>query len=171
MALESSNGLGTLSSYGTRATEGKYGAQIPEKAVKHVMYELDSADLQSLTPGVYSGLDFVFPIGTNFLDCRIVVEQAVTSGGLMTVDVGTYTFNTTTKAVTAHDLDGLVAGAAVATLDAVGDVVKGAGALLATGTGAAFAVTAPVILRIQPNVAVATAGKFRVYVTYLAPSY
>jgi len=171
MALESSNGLGIASSYGTRPTDGKFGAEVGGEVVKHVMYEIGFADLASVTPSALSGLDLIFPIGTNFLRCSVLVETAVTSGGLMTLNVGTYTFNSTTKAVTAHNATGLVAGATVASLGAAGAVVVGAGALMATGTGAAFAVTAPVILRINPAVAVATAGKFRVYVTYLPPSY
>lgn len=171
MALESSNGLGIASSYGTRATEGKFGGEGNGSFVKHMMFEVDKDDLASLSAGVYSGLDLVFPIGTNFLDARIVVEQAVV--GPTAITIGTYTFNTSTKAVTAHAAEGLMTAAVgvVTALDAVGDVVVGTGALLTTGTGAAFAVTAPVVLRVLPTVAVASAGKFRVYVTYLAPSF
>jgi hypothetical protein len=84
---------------------------------------------------------------------------------------GTYTLNTTTNSVTANDADGLMTAAVgvVTALDAVGDRVIGTGALLATGTGAAFAVTAPVVLSILPTVAAASACKMRVYVSYIAP--
>ena len=167
MALESNTGLGVFNNYGTRDVEGKFGAEIGSSPLKTVVYDIDHTDLDSTTPDTYSALDYVFPVGSVFVSAQIVVETAVV--GPTAINVGTYTFNASTKAVTAHDLDGLVATVAVTALDAVGDRVVGGGALVLTGTGAAFAVAAPVVVRIDPTVAAATAGKFRVYVTYYHP--
>jgi hypothetical protein len=170
MGLESNTGLGTLSTYGPRSTEGKFGAEIADDVVKSVVYDISWQDLNSTSAATYTGIDYVFPIGTTFLSCQYVVDEAIV--GPTAITAGTYTFNTTTKAVTAHDADGLMTAAVgvVSGLDAVGDRILGTGDLLKTGTGAAFAVSAPVVVRILPTVAAATAGKMRVYITYLHPA-
>lgn len=166
MALESKSGLGTLNSYGPRATEGKYGAEVGDGVIKHVVYDIDWTDLSSTSPAAVNGLDYVFPIGAVFQRCEYVVDTAIV--GPTAITAGTYLASDGT---TAHDADGLMTAAVgvVTALDDVGDRVLGTGALLATGTGAAFATTAPTVLRILPTVAAATAGKMRVYVTYLQP--
>lgn len=172
MGLESNTGLGVFNSYGPVTTEGKFGAEIGDEVIKHVCFDITWQDLNSTTDTsyTYSGLDYVFPIGTTFLSCHYLVDEALV--GPTAITAGTYTFNTSTKAITAHDADGLMTAAVgvVTALDAVGDRVIGTGALLATGTGAAFAVSAPVVVRIVPTVAIASAGKMRVYITYIHPA-
>lgn len=158
---------GVSNNYGAMNTEGKFGAEIGNSLVKYVVFDVDHTDLASTTPAVYNKFDYVVPAGSVFLGCDIIVETAVV--GPTAINVGTYTFVESTRVITAHDLDGL-ATTAVTTLDAIGDRVKGAGALLATGTGAGYAMTAPVVIRIAPTVAAATAGKFRVVVSYIAPT-
>lgn len=168
MSLESNTGLGVLSAYGPRSVEGKFGGEVGDHVLKTVVYDIDALDLASTTAAPYTMLDYSYPAGSVFVGCQIVVEAAVV--GPTAIDVGTYTYNATTKAVTAHDADGLVASAAVTALDAIGDRVIGGGALVLTGTGAGFATPSPVVVRIVPTVAAATAGKFRVYVTYWIPA-
>lgn len=166
MALESNTGLGVLAHYGVRTTEGKFGGETGDEVVKHVVFDISYEDLSSTSPAAVQGLDYVFPIGTTFLNCQYVVDEAIV--GPTAVTAGTYLASDGT---TAHDADGLMTAAVgvVTALDAVGDRVLGTGALLATGTGAAFAVTAPVVVRILPTVAAATAGKMRVYISYMSP--
>lgn len=169
MGFESNTGLEVLNHYGPRTTEGKFGGQTGEAVVKHVVYDISYEDLNSTTAAPFTGLDHIIPAGSVFLSCQYVVDTAIV--GPTAITCGTYTFNTDTKAVTAHDADGLMTAAVgvVTALDANGDRVLGTGALLSTGTGAGFAMTAPVVIRILPTVAVATAGKMRVYISYLAP--
>jgi len=169
MSLESSTGLGVLSSYGPRSVEGKFGGETADEVVKHVVFDISYEDLSSTSAATYSGLDYVFPTGSIFLRCEYIVDTAVV--GPTAITAGTYTFNTSTKAVTAHDADGLMTAVVgvVTALDAIGDRVAGTGALLTTGTGAGYAMTAPVVVRILPTVAAATAGKLRVYISYLCP--
>ena len=164
MPIEETNGLGVATHYGVRTVEGKYGGEISDDVVRHIVFDIDAADLSSVNPAAVSGLDFVFPIGTTFLSTQFIVDEAVV--GPTAITAGTYLASDGT---TAHDADGLMTAAVgvVTAMDAVGDRVIGTGALLATGTGAAFAVTAPVVVRVLPTVAAATAGKIRVYITYL----
>lgn len=164
MPIEETNGLGVATHYGVRTVEGKYGGEIGDDVVRHIVFDVDAADLSSTSPAAVSGLDFVFPIGTTFLSTQFIVDEAVV--GPTAITAGTYLASDGT---TAHDADGLMTAAVgvVTAMDAVGDRVIGTGALLATGTGAAFAVTAPVVVRILPTVAAATAGKIRVYITYI----
>lgn len=167
MALESLNGLGVLTQYGPRSVEGKFGGETGDELIKHVVFDIDYTDLSSTSPAAVQGLDYVFPIGTTFLSCRYIVDTAIV--GPTAITAGTYLASNGT---TAHNAEGLMTAAVgvVTALDAVGDSIVGTGALLTTGTGAAFAVSAPVVVRILPTVAVATAGKMRVYVTYITPA-
>ena len=167
MALESNTGLGVFNNYGPTTTEGKFGAEIGEGVIKTVVYDISWQDLSSTSAGAVTKLDYVFPIGSTFMSCQYVVDEAIV--GPTAITAGTYLASDGT---TAHDADGLMTAAVgvVTALDAVGDRVIGTGALLATGTGAGFAVTAPVVVRILPTVAAATAGKMRVFITYLSPA-
>lgn len=159
--------------YGPRTVEGKFGAEIGDGVVKHVVYDITHQDLSSTSAAAVTGLEYVYPAGSVFLSCQYVVDEAIV--GPTAITCGTYLASDGT---TAHDADGLMTAAVgvVTALDAVGDRVLGTGALLATGTGAAFSTASStvvdaggLVLRILPTAAVATAGKMRVYVTYLAP--
>lgn len=166
MTLESSNGLGILSQYGVRTTEGKFGGQIGDDVLKTVVYDLDYSDLSSTSAAAVEGLDYVFPAYSTFKSCRIVVDEAVV--GPTAITIGTYLASDGTTAV---DADGLMTAAVgvVTALDAVGDMVVGTGAQLTTGTGAGWVLSAASVIRILPTVAVATAGKIRVIVEYFSP--
>lgn len=167
MGLESNTGLGVLNHYGPRVTEGKFGGQTMHGAMKYVVFDITYEDLNSTSPAAVQGLDYVFPVGTTFLSCQYIVDEPIV--GPTAITAGTYLASDGT---TAHDADGLMTAAVglVSALDAAGDRIIGTGALLATGTGAAFNVSAPVVVRILPTVAVATAGKMRVFITYLSPA-
>ena len=168
MSLESNTGLGVLSNYGTRAPTQARGAEIGDDVIKHVMFEVDAS--KGDVPVVASvkavdGLDYVIPKGASLVRCRVVVEEAFNTLTLLTV--GTYK---ATDGTTAIATAGLLS-TALATVDAKGDVVEGAGAQLTTGTGAAAgALQEAAVIRILGTVAAPTLGKARVYVTYLAPA-
>lgn len=166
MALENSAGLDVLNSYGPRTTEGKFGGVTGEAVVKHVVYDISYQDLDSTSATAVKGFDHVIPAGSCLLSCRYVVDTAIV--GPTAITCGTYLASDGTTAV---DADGLMTAAVgvVTALDAAGDVVVGTGAQLTTGTGAGFALTSDTVIRILPTVAVATAGKMRVYISYLSP--
>lgn len=165
MTLEATNGLGILSQYGPRTTEGKFGAEIGDDVLKTVVYDLDYTDLASTSAAAVQGLDYIIPAYSTFKSCRIVVDEAVV--GPTAITVGTYLASDGTTAI---DADGLMTAAVgvVTALDAVGDMVVGTGAQLTTGTGAGWVLSADAVIRILPTVAVATAGKIRVIVEYFA---
>ena len=165
MTLEATNGLGVLTHYGVRTVEGKFGGEIADEVIKHVVYDISYEDLNSTSAAAVQGLDYIFPIGTTFLSCHYVVDTAIV--GPTAITAGTYLASDGT---TAHDADGLMTAAVgvVTALDAVGDMVVGTGAQLTTGTGAGWVLSADAVIRILPTVAVATAGKIRVIVEYFA---
>jgi hypothetical protein len=164
MAFEELTGLGVLQSYGPRVTDGKWGASTSEEVIKHVVYEVDGTDLSSTTvvPPI-TGLDHIFPTGVVFL--RAVTVGEVSLVGPTAVTIGTYLASDGTTAV---DADGLVTAAAgtAATL-AANYYGVGTGAQLAAG---AVVTTAPTVIRVMPTVAVGTAGRFKLYVSYIAPT-
>lgn len=172
MTFEVDAKRGVFNNYGPRVTDGKWGAEIGDEVVKHVVYEVDYADLSSttITTALHGiqGFDYIFPIGTSFLSARIVVETAVV--GPTAITVGTYA---AADGTTVINTEGLFTAAAnlVSGLDAIGDVMVGTGAQLTTGTTAANgALQAAAVIRLLPTAAVATAGKFKLYVSYLAPT-
>ena len=171
MALENSAGLGVLASYGKRTTEGKFGGMTGDDVVKHIVYDVSWEDLPAIASSdaayVFQGLDYVIPAGSVFLSCRYIVDTAVV--GPTAITAGTYTFNRSTGAITAHAAEGLMTAAVgvVTGLGTAGDVLVGSGALLAGGDQ--VATPSDTVIRILPTVAGASAGKLRVYVSYLAP--
>ncbi len=172
MTFEVDAKRGVFNSYGPRVTDGKWGAEIGDNVVKHIVYEVDYSDLSSttITTALHGiqGFDYIIPSGSSLLSARIVVEQAVV--GPTAITVGTYAASDGTTVI---NTEGLFTAAAnvVTALDAIGDVVVGTGAQLTTGTTAANgALQVPAVIRVLPTVAVATAGKFKLYVSYLAPT-
>lgn len=166
MGMESNTGLGIQSQYGPRTVEGKYGGEVGDDVIKVVVFDISFEDLNSTSARAVNGLDYVIPAGSSMIDFRYVVDTAVV--GPTAITAGLYLASDGTTAV---DADGLMTAAVgvVTALDAAGDVVLGTGALLATGTGAGYALTARTVVRILPTVAAATAGKLRAYLTYFAP--
>lgn len=170
MTFEVDAKRGVFNNYGPRVTDGKWGAEIGDDVVKHVVYEVDYADLSSttITTALHGiqGFDYIIPSGASLLSARIVVETAVV--GPTNITVGTYA---AADGTTVINTEGIFAATAVTALDAIGDVVVGTGAQLTTGTTATNgALQAAAVIRVLPTVAVATAGKFKLYVSYLAPT-
>lgn len=170
MTFEVDAKRGVFANYGPRVTDGKWGALIGDEVVKHVVYEVDYADLSSttITAALHGiqGFDYIIPSGSSLLSARIVVETAVV--GPTNITVGTYA---AADGTTVINTEGIFAATAVTALDAIGDVVVGAGAQLTTGTTAANgALQQAAVIRVLPTVAAATAGKFKLYVSYLAPT-
>lgn len=160
MALENSAGLDVLNSYGPRTTEGKFGGVIGDEVIKVVAFDYDLDDFKATTPAAVTGLDHVFPTGTVFLTCRTIGETSV--AGATAVNIGTYLASDGITAVAATGL-----AAPTAAQLAANTTFVGAGASLTTG---AVVTTAPTVVRAVSTVAAATAGKFRVIITYLAPT-
>lgn len=169
MPLENSAGMKVLNNYGVRTTEGKFGAVIGDTGsiFRKAVFDIDFGDLNSLVAATKTGLDLVFPIGTKFRSTQLVGKT--TFVGPTAITVGTYTFVDATGAVTvapAADSLHTAAATAVATF-AANNSVAGTGTGLGNG---AFVTTAPVIIRILPTGAIATAGKARLTVEYSVPA-
>lgn len=166
-AFEDTGGLGVLNHYGVRTVEGKFGGKTCEAVVKHIVYDITYEDLSSTSAAAVNGLEYVIPAGSSLLSCRYVVETAIV--GPTAITCGTYKASDGTTAI---DADGLMTAAAgvVTALDADRDVLVGTGAQLTTGTGGVGALEFDAVIRILPTVAAATAGKMRVYISYLAPA-
>lgn len=166
MAYANSAGIGVLNSYGTRTTEGKFGAVNSEDLVKYLVFDLDYTDLASTSAGAVTGLDVVIPAYSVFTSCEYIVKTAMV--GPTAIIAGTYLASDGTTAI---DADGLMTAAVgvVTALDAAGDRVVGTGAQLTTGTGAGWVLSADAVIRILPTVAAATAGQMRVIISYIPP--
>lgn len=172
MPFEELNGLGVLASYGARVTDGKWGALTGDDIVKHAVYEVDAADLSSLTITTAlhgtTGLDLILPAGSSLIRCRFIVETAFV--GPTAIVAGTYSATNGTTVINTTGLMNATVGVVTA-LDAVGDVVDGTGTQLTTGTGAANgALLEAAVIRFLPTGAVATAGRMKVYVSYIVPT-
>ena len=171
MAFELDSKRGVLQSYGPRTTNSAYGAVTDDDVIKYVTIEFSAptsgaggaANGMAAAAWAKTGLDVVIPAGAIFLSADVVVETAFDA--LTALTIGTYNASDGT---TAQDADGLVtaAGSALAAIDAVGDRLVGAGALLATGTAGLGATAAAAVIRVLYTGTVPTVGKARLLVRY-----
>ena len=172
MSFELDSKRGVLQSYGVRTTNSAYGAVQGDDVVKVVSVEFQAptSGAGGATNGLAAaawakgGLDVVIPAGAVFLHADVIVETAFDA--LTALTIGTYLASDGTTAI---DADGLVtaAGSALATIDAVGDRLVGAGAQLVTGTAGLGATTAASVIRTLYTGTVPTVGKARLIVQYV----
>lgn len=168
MGFEADSKRGVLNHYGVRTTNQSYGAVQETGVIKTVSLEFTApATGMAAAAWAVQGLDAVIPAGSSFVSARVVVETAFDA--LTALSIGTY------KAVdgtTVIDADGLVteAGSALAAIDAVGDVLVGAGAQLATGTAGLGALLFDAVIRVLYTGAAPTVGKAKLVVEYMSPS-
>lgn len=164
-------GVGTAGSagsvtqhYGVRTTSNQFGAVQGDDVEKFISLEFTAPDKgMAAAAWAVSGLDVVIPAGAIFLSADVQVETAFDA--LTALTIGTYLASDGTTAI---DADGLVtaAGSALATIDAVGDRLVGAGAQLATGTAGLGALTAAAVIRVLYTGSAPTVGKARLLVRY-----
>lgn len=172
MAFELDSKRGVLQSYGVRTTNSAYGAEQSDEVVKIVSVEFQAptsgaggaANGMAAAAWAKNGLDVVIPAGAVFLHADVIVETAFDA--LTALTIGTYN---AADGTTAQDADGLVtaAGSALTTIDAVGDRLVGAGALLVTGTAGLGAAAAAAVIRVLYTGTVPTVGKARLIVQYI----
>ena len=171
MSFETDTKRGVFNSYGVRATNSAYGANQGDDVVKFLSIEFTapSSGAGGATNGMAAaawaknGLDVVIPAGAVFLSADVIVETAFDA--LTALTIGTYN---AADGTTAQDADGLVAaaGSALTAIDAIGDRLVGAGALLATGTAGLGAAAAAAVIRVLYTGTVPTVGKARLLVSY-----
>lgn len=169
MTFEADSKRGVLNHYGTRDINGAYGAEVGQSLLKIAVIDIDVPKSQGIAAAAWAvqGIDHVFEAGSIFLRADLVVETAFNT--LTALTVGTYAASDGTTAI---DADGLIAaaGSALATIDAAGDRLVGAGAQLATGTAGLGALAADAVVRVLYTGSAPTTGKARLIVQYLAPT-
>lgn len=133
MGFEIDAKRGVANHYGTRTTDGKFGAQQSTKngVVKSAIWDFT---YNKLPAAGTNNLQFSIPANATIVSAKLIVDEAFTSTSTTTdLVVGLYT-----AAGSAIDADGLIA-AAEATQTAIGtsgNVVVGAGALVGKAIGA-----------------------------------
>lgn len=169
MAMENTAGLGVLNSYGPRTVVAGYGALNDVCYEKIVTVDIDVPSGKGIAAAAWAktGLDVVIPSGSIFKSVDLIVETAFNT--LTALTVGTYTASDGTTVV---DADGLItaAGSALATINAAGARLVGAGAQLATGTAGLGATAAATVIRALYTGSAPTTGKARLVVKYLSPT-
>lgn len=159
--------------YGVRTTNQSFGGVQETGVIKTATYEINVARVGTAAGGISSaawaknGMDLVIPAGASFVSARLVVETAFDA--LTALTIGTYKASDGT---TALDADGLIAaaGSALTAIDAIGDVLIGAGAQLATGTAGLGALAEAAVIRTLYTGTVPTVGKASLIVEYMSPT-
>lgn len=169
MPFANSSGIGVLNNYGARGTRGDFGGRADGELLRVITYDIDVPNAFGIAAAAWAveGLDLIIPTGSVFRSVDFVVETAFNT--LTALTVGLYA---ATNGTTAVSVDGLItaAGSALTTIDAVGDRLVGAGALLATGTAGLGATTSNTVVRTLYTGAAPTTGKARLIVQYWAPT-
>lgn len=171
MTMELDSKRNVLNHYGVRVTNSAYGAEQGDDVIKVVSVEFQApssgaggaANGMAAAAWAKGGLDVVIPVGAIFLNANVIVETAFDA--LTALSIGTYRASDGTTAI---DADGLVteAGSALATIDAVGDRLVGAGGQLVTGTAGLGATLYASVIRVLYTGTVPTVGKARLIVQY-----
>ena len=179
MSFEANAKSGVLNNYGPRDTNSSFGGQIGDCVVKWASLEFGAPTTTTSTAAGFGrtglqvaawgvqGIDLVIPARSVFLSADIVVETAFDA--LTGLTVGVYKAADGTTVTTGGAADSLVTAAActLEMINAVGDRVKGAGALLATGTAGAGAIAEDGVIRVLYTGTVPTVGKARLIVSYV----
>jgi len=116
------------------ATGGEYRN---DGSLREIEFKITLTNLTTTTSTVVSGMDNVFvPAGVFIEEVQIVTDVLATSGGAATLNIGLVRTDRSTEI----DFDGLVAAAALTTIDTAGERTTltkgstGAGALIGTTT-------------------------------------
>lgn len=147
---------------GTTTKAGEFAT--PANGDQHVA-EISISDLTTLATGAAVMDHFVIiPAGARIEKVEIITTTAATSGGSAVLNVGLQRLDGSTEI----DYDGLIAAAALATFNAVGETVSvtqggtGAGALVGTTIGATY----PGKVTADYDTAAFTAGAIKVKIYY-----
>ena len=133
------------------------GGEYNVTGIHELEVRLNLASLGTASALVEPGV--ILPRGARIDSVETVVEAVATSGGAAALNVGLVRLDNTT----AIDVDGLVAAAALTTLDAVGEKTAGAGALVGT------VLTNPGKIVADYDTAAYTAGTVLVRVKFYVP--
>ena len=158
MTFEIDAKRGVANHYGTRVTNGKFGAQQNSSTlVKSAVWDFSYDDLPSAGA---NNLQLSIPANATIVSATLYVDVAFTSTSTTTdLDVGL-----STSAGVAIDADGLItaANATQTTIGTAGNVITGSGALVGKTIGSSAGE-----LTVTPTVADLTAGKGRIVVQYV----
>jgi hypothetical protein len=154
MGFEVDARRGVQNHYGVRVTNLKSGGRIEQSVLKQLEYVFNFNDLPT---GTLTNLDAVIPAFSKIVSAKLEVLTAFAGGTSYVVGL-----NNASTGV-AVDADGLLTAAQLplANIDARGDFITGAGALVGVSVGAA-AVDVAVVAT-----GTFTAGKARLIVEYL----
>lgn len=162
IAYDSTRGVAVH--YGTRTTNGKYGAaDASEKGiVKSAVWDFVYSDLPGSQANA-SKMQFQIPANSTIVSCKLYIDTAFTSTST-TTDL-TIGLNRATDGTTAISATGLCT-AAEATQTAIGtagNVITGAGALIGKLSDATY----DGVLVVAPTVADLLTGAGRIVVEYI----
>ena len=161
-----------LNSYGVRNTNSAYGAEISDEIIRSVSVEFqaptsgagDATNGMAAAAWAKGGLDVIIPVGAIFLRSNVIVETAFNT--LTALTIGTYRSSDGTTAIA---VEGLVAaaGSGLATINAAGSRIVGAGTQLVSGTAGLGATLFSSVIRVLYTGTVPTTGKARLIVEYV----
>lgn len=161
MTLETQLIRTVTKNYGTRETQGKYGARVCEDAlIKTAIWTFDYDDLPDAGS---TNQEQVIPANSTIVSARMRIVTAFTStSGTTDIDVGLQQSDGTEI-----DNNGLITAseATQTTIGTAGNLITGAGALIGVTIGSAAGE-----LTVAPNVDDLTAGRAEVIVEYMVPS-
>lgn len=162
MTFEADGIRGTVKNYGTRATDMKYGGFTDgDSLIKTVVWDFNYDDLPDAAT---NKLGYVIPAGSTIKACYLRIITAFTSTSTTTdLDIGLQRADGTEI-----DNNGLVTAteATQATIQVVGSLITGAGALIGKISDATYDGE----LVVTPNVADLLTGRGQVILQYIPPA-
>lgn len=151
---------------GITRSHGSYLEYGPTPGNVEVVVDFSHITSTASIPGGTGVYGISIPKDKQIEEIELFVENAFTSGGAATLDIGLVRFDRTTEI----DYDGLVAALALTSLDAKGEkIVLRVGS---TGAGALVGqvLTNPGLVTVRYNTAAYTAGKLKVRIKWFDPN-
>lgn len=168
MAYVNADGLHVMTDgeEGITRSHGAYLDYGPTPGNAEVVIDFSQIGSTAAIPGGTGVFGISIPKNKQIEEVELFVENAFTSGGSATLDVGLVRLDRTTEL----DYDGLVAALALTSIDAKGEkVVLRVGS---TGAGALIGqtLTNPGLVTVRYNTAAYTAGKLKVRIRWFDPN-
>lgn len=164
------NSDGLVVGFGTHTSDNSVMGDNEDGAVKTLQVQIVGTELvDTFAATNIKPQDATIKRGSVIRAATLVVTEVFTSGGAATLDIGTWSKGKATEVVDVAN--GILAAAAITTIDAVGEVSRCAGTLVASTISCGATSDSDVVIAPSYNTAAFTAGKATLTIEYIEPKF
>lgn len=164
------NSDGLVVGFGTHSSDNTVSAVTEDSAVKTLVVQITGTELvDTFAATNIKPQDATIKRGSVIRAATLLVTEAFTSGGAATLDIGTWSKGKATEVVDVAA--GILSGAAITTIDAIGEVSRCGGTLVASTISCGATSDSDVVIAPSWGTAAFTAGKATLTIEYIEPRF